>query len=178
MGKLTADWGQESNPPLLQPLGKVFRAVREMCDGCRICEMVCSLRFTGTVNPYHARIRVIRTENSGNYPIICRHCKNPPCELACPVPEAMILDERTGIVTINDSECIRCLACVDACPFGAIQVGAGKEVLKCDLCGGDPVCVQHCPSREPPPRFTWPRQSCLQKVEPHQLVMAKKSRLP
>ena len=38
----------------------VFRAESELCDGCRMCELVCSLSKTGTVNPHLACIRVVR----------------------------------------------------------------------------------------------------------------------
>lgn len=149
---------------------KVFRAIPEFCDGCRICEMVCSLKHTGSINPYRARIKVVSSKENGRYPVICRHCKNPPCWSACPIPGAMTLDERTGVVVINDSKCIRCLACVDACPFGAIQVGPDREILKCDLCGGEPLCVKYCPAR-----FTWSNQSCLQYVEYHKVAKPRSS---
>jgi len=78
------------------------------------------------------------------------------------------MDEKTGAVIIDEKKCIGCLVCVQACPFGAILVGPGGEVLKCDLCGGDPKCVLHCPPR---PAFQfrqvpYPRMSCLQYVDP------------
>ena len=35
-----------------------------------------------------------------------------------------------------------------ACPFGAILVDPKTgDVVKCDLCGGDPTCVKVCPTR-------------------------------
>mgnify|MGYP003332077943 CR=1 FL=1 len=50
-----------------------------------------------------------------------------------------------GVVVVEPEHCIGCLACVDACPFGAIYVGPEHSVQKCDLCGGDPLCVKYCP---------------------------------
>ncbi len=124
---------------------KVFRAIPELCTGCWQCQLVCSLTKTGTINPSRARIRVSRSEKDGSCaPIVCRHCKAPLCQLACPAPEAMYLDEDTGAVVINDAKCIGCLACMEACPFDAIWIGPDKEVLKCDLCGGDPMCAKVC----------------------------------
>ena len=149
---------------------KVFMAIPELCTGCDLCGLVCSLAKTDTINPSQARIKVIRPSETGLYvPVFCRHCKAPPCRDACPVTDAMHIDEKTGAVVINEAECIGCLACVQACPFGAILIGPGGEVLKCDLCGGDPQCVKHCPPR---PEFQfrqvpYPRISCLQYVEPH-----------
>jgi Fe-S-cluster-containing hydrogenase component 2 len=32
-----------------------------------------------------------------------------------------------------------------ACPFGGVFMEPSSgEILKCDLCGGDPECVKHC----------------------------------
>jgi Fe-S-cluster-containing hydrogenase component 2 len=37
--------------------------------------------------------------------------------------------------------------CIRACPFGAmIQEPGGGDVVKCDLCRGNPECVAACPS--------------------------------
>jgi carbon-monoxide dehydrogenase iron sulfur subunit len=152
---------------------KVFRAISELCTGCQICELVCSLTKTGTINPYLARIKVTRSSENGACTVVmCRHCKNPPCRDACPVPQAMYLDERTGAVVINEESCIGCFACADACPFGAIQIGPNKEVLKCDLCGGEPICVKYCPTRPEQqfPHMPYPRTSCLEYVEPHRVT--------
>jgi Fe-S-cluster-containing hydrogenase component 2 len=147
---------------------KVFRSVAELCNGCRMCEIVCSLNKTGTINRYRARIRVVASQDGVRSPLICRHCKNPPCLAVCPVPGAMHPDTSTGAVSVYEPECIGCLACVDACPFGAIQVGPDKDILKCDLCGGDPVCVKYCPPRPEHslPHLPWAKQSCLQYIEP------------
>ncbi len=150
---------------------KVFRAQSELCDGCRMCELVCSLSKTGTINPHLARIRVVRwgegVKENAHGPIICRHCKVARCEAVCPIPGAILRNEQTGALVIDEFKCNRCLACVEACPFGAIWVGPHNEVLKCDLCDGDPICVKYCPYR---PEYSmaalpFPRQSCLQFVE-------------
>lgn len=143
---------------------KVFRAIKSRCSGCLMCELACSLNKTGIINPALARLKVIVSEKDfTNSPVICHHCKNAPCQAACPIPEAMLYNPDTGVWAINERYCIGCLACVDACPFGAIRVGPNREILKCDLCGGNPVCVKYCPPRPLPP----PEQSCLQYVEPH-----------
>jgi Fe-S-cluster-containing hydrogenase component 2 len=148
---------------------KILRAQREICSGCEMCLLACSLAKTGTINPFLARIRLNRTEEGRANPIICRHCKNAPCLKACPIPGAMEMDIQTGVVLINEEKCISCLDCVDACPFGAIWVGPNREMLKCDLCGGSPTCVKYCPPRPDNslPHLPWPEQSCLQYIEGH-----------
>lgn len=152
---------------------KIFRAIPDICTGCRMCELMCSLEKTGTINPYRARIRVQRSnENGACKPVICRHCKTPLCQEACPVPGAMCRDENTRAVVLNEEKCIGCRACVEACPFKAIQVGPEGEVLKCDLCGGDPVCVKYCPRRPAQqfPGLPYPETSALEYVESHMVT--------
>jgi Fe-S-cluster-containing hydrogenase component 2 len=142
-------------------------AAQELCTGCAICEMVCSLGHTGAVNPAEARLRVVETEDERRHPIICRHCSKPRCKEACPIPGAMAIDAGTGAVVVVSDKCDRCRACVEACPFTAIFVGPNGDILKCDLCGGDPLCVKHC---YPRPGGQFPHlpstdQSCL-RYEP------------
>jgi Fe-S-cluster-containing hydrogenase component 2 len=144
---------------------RIFRSMPRLCTGCRICELVCSLSKTGRLNIYQARLKVVPGKALGSsYPVICRHCSPAPCYQACPVPEAMAVDTATGAVVLDPEHCIRCLACVEACPFGAIPVGPEGEMLKCDLCGGDPLCVRYCPPRPESslPQLPLREQSCLQ----------------
>jgi len=158
--------------------GRIFRANRELCTGCRICELVCSMRQAGVLSPYRAAIRVSHNEADGTFtPEICRHCRKPLCKEACPVPEAMRFHEvLTGVVVVEPAHCIGCLACVDACPFGAIYVGPGPVVQKCDLCDGDPLCVKYCPDRPEnySPRQPFPRAKTLEYVPPHQATRLKR----
>ncbi len=157
---------------------KIFRANRELCTGCRICELVCSMRQTGVLSPYRASIRVSHDEENGTFaPAICRHCRKPLCKEACPVPQAMRFHEVvTGVVVVDPKLCIGCLACVDACPFGAIQVGPEQSVQKCDLCDGDPLCVKYCPDRPEnfSPRQPFPRAKALEYVPAHQATRLKR----
>ena len=39
------------------------------------------------------------------------------------------------------------MECVPGCPFDVVFVAPSGELLKCDLCGGDPVCVKACSTR-------------------------------
>lgn len=147
---------------------KTLKADAQFCDNCRMCELVCSLTKAGVVNPFLARLKVGRSQKDGApRPIICRHCTVAQCQLACPVPGAMYVDESTGALVIDDATCTRCMDCVLACPFEAIWVGPNGEILKCDLCQGDPVCVANCPSRPERRRPDRPygRQSCLKYVQ-------------
>jgi Fe-S-cluster-containing dehydrogenase component len=126
---------------------KKLSVVPNLCIGCMECELMCSLKHNGVFNPAVARIRVEYDAESNSYdPLICRHCEEPACLEACPA-EAMLLDEQTGAVVIDEQLCTLCLECVDACPYDAIRVAPDGTVLKCDLCGGTPTCVRFCSKR-------------------------------
>ncbi len=152
---------------------KVLRAIPSLCTGCKLCELVCSLAKTGTINPHLARLKVVCSTEDGSCSIaLCRHCEPPLCKDACSIPSAMYQNEVTGAVAIDDTNCNQCGECADACPFGAIQIGPHREVLKCDLCGGDPVCAKYCPPRPQDqfPHTPYPRTSCLEYVEPSKIT--------
>ena len=155
---------------------RVLRAIPELCTGCWTCELVCSLEKTGRANPAYARLKIHRSSEDGAcIPIICRHCKVPLCQKACPVPEAMYRDERTGAIVIDQEICNGCLSCADACPFDAIFIGPKGEVLKCDLCGGAPTCVKYCPPRPEQqfPHLPYPEVSALEYAEPRRVTREK-----
>jgi Fe-S-cluster-containing dehydrogenase component len=47
---------------------------------------------------------------------------------------------------VNEAKCDGCGWCVPACPYGGIAVHPDKNsVLVCDLCDGEPKCVEFCP---------------------------------
>lgn len=115
------------------------------CTGCRLCEMVCSLRGTGAYSPRMARIRI---EGAGTGPFydvrLCDQCEEALCIDACPV-EALARDATTQAVVLDQEACTACGACADACPTASIFVSPdGEQYLKCDLCDGNPECVAIC----------------------------------
>jgi carbon-monoxide dehydrogenase iron sulfur subunit len=129
---------------------------RDICSGCRACEVACVAHHEGRFGTAAARIHVVKVEPLGiDQPHVCRQCGAgqgtalAPCMDACPVG-ALSKDEHTGAVLVDtdpasSSACIGCAACVDACPFGmvALHPETGVAIL-CDLCGGDPACVKRC----------------------------------
>lgn len=134
----------------------------DKCSGCRTCEMVCSLTHSGECNPLKSRIRVTRMKLKGvMIPVFCRQCVNPPCAENCPVG-AIYRDENTGLVIIDYDACIGCKICVEYCPFGAITLDPETEqVIKCDLCGGDPQCVKYCIEEA----LIYPRSDNVEKLK-------------
>lgn len=125
----------------------------KLCTGCRACEEFCSINQEGVINPALARIHVIKDYSNNIFlPILCLPCNDKPCISACPESDAIVVDEITGSVVIQEQYCTGCSRCIHACEIGAIQFlrqqGRGKNgkavVIKCNQCKGEPWCVKVC----------------------------------
>ena len=115
------------------------------CTGCRLCEIVCSVKKEGVSNPELARIQICELERGGQYlPLVCHHCEDPLCATVCPV-NGIDRDAVLDRVAADGERCVACRACIAACPHGGLHFdSATRRILRCDLCGGDPVCVRVC----------------------------------
>jgi len=135
------------------------------CAGCQTCMLTCSLVHYGRENTTLSRIQI--TQNPfANFPedIVqaqCRQCPYPSCVDACPTG-AMHADPATGVRMVDESKCIGCERCVNACPFTPSRVqwnAEDKHAQKCDLCketpywntdggaDGKQACVELCPMK-------------------------------
>ena len=119
-----------------------------LCRECQACTLACSLYHDGECNLSLARLQVIKDMARYEFQIlICRHCESPDCLAACP-SEAIVLNAQ-GVAVILDDACLRCGACVTACPYGVLFYNEARDrYLKCDLCAGrdgGPLCVAICP---------------------------------
>ena len=126
------------------------------CLDCHLCEYNCAFANSGMKDmvkalkdkPVFARIRVEEKDNI-TYAVSCRHCKDPICVKSC-ISGALSKDE-SGAVVIDHDRCVGCLTCILVCPYGAVSVGEGGVVQKCELClknsCGEPACVKGCPNR-------------------------------
>jgi len=123
----------------------------DICGLCGLCETVCSLTKDGVAAPELARIQVVNTFTEFDVePKPCLQCVDPDCLRACPVA-ALYADKKSGTNArvINESVCIGCLKCIEACPYDPPRVRFDTKeqvAVKCDLCAGDPQCVKYCPS--------------------------------
>lgn len=124
---------------------KILVTNHEKCTGCRLCEMVCSVMHTGVNNPTRSRIHVIKWPMEGfELPMLCQQCEEAPCITICP-KDALSRDPLLGRVALSYDLCIGCRMCVIACPFGGMGIDTvSRQVIKCDLCDGDPTCVRFC----------------------------------
>jgi anaerobic carbon-monoxide dehydrogenase iron sulfur subunit len=124
---------------------KVLMSNPRKCTGCGLCRIACSMRKDGVCNTERSRVRVIELDDSGRYlPLACQHCEDAPCAAACP-REAISLDREQVRTVVDYNLCVGCGMCVHACPFGSMGFDPDRgRPFKCDLCGGDPLCVQFC----------------------------------
>ena len=126
---------------------KVLLVDANKCNGCKMCEVVCSLEHIGSCNPACSRIKILKNEERGvDLPVVCMHCTEPACVEVCPTG-AMVSNKDLGGITVKEDTCLGCKLCLMVCPIGAITINPIESrgpILKCDLCGGDPQCVKFC----------------------------------
>ncbi len=68
----------------------------------------------------YIRVVTIRNNTTGyskKLPVMCQHCKNPPCVDVCPTGASMKRED--GIVLVDRHRCIGCRYCMMACPYKA-----------------------------------------------------------
>ena len=130
----------------------------EYCVGCRACEIACKQENNMTVGIKWINVVKVGPRMVGDrlrmdfVPIRCRHCAKAPCIAAC--PEKAITKRSDGIVLVSHESCTGCMACAEACAFGAIQLNPETQAAEmCTLCvqrvdaGLEPACVRACPSQ-------------------------------
>lgn len=127
-------------------MSKVLIIDYEKCIGCMICEMVCSAKHEGVINPCQSRIKIVKWEMEGEgVPMVCVQCESAPCQTICPVKAISRDESLSRRIVVDYDVCIGCRMCVAVCPFGVMSFdGIGKKVITCDLCDGDPLCIKFC----------------------------------
>ena len=136
----------------------------DRCGSCKACVMVCrdkndtllGLKNRNVIDfgggRWVEKDGLVQPENVFVYSISisCNHCESPACVANCPTG-AMIKRDEDGIVYVDESVCIGCGTCANACPYGAPKVSEERGVTsKCNFCmdyldeGGRPACVDAC----------------------------------
>lgn len=136
----------------------------DRCGSCKACVMACrdkndtllGLKNRNVIDfgggRWVEKDGLVQPENVFVYSlsISCNHCESPACVANCPTG-AMTKRDEDGIVYVDESMCIGCGTCANACPYGAPKVNAERGVTsKCNFCmdyldeGGRPACVDAC----------------------------------
>jgi benzoyl-CoA reductase subunit BamC len=125
-----------------EPKKKIVKTIKvnvDKCNGCRICEMMCSAFHAepkySSNNPARARIRVIRDPLSDKF--------IPVFAGAYTIAECAIRDK----YTIGGKEYDQCAFCRASCPSREdFKEPDSGLPLKCDRCEGEeePLCVKWC----------------------------------
>jgi len=91
-------------------------------------------------NPARSRIQVLGLGGGKFHLVACdQECRK--CVAECPT-QAITVNSQ-GVVMINKSLCVGCLACVAVCPIEAMRFFPGESTpFKCIACG---ACVKTCP---------------------------------
>jgi len=119
------------------------------CTGCKVCELICSFHHYKFFSTSFSRIHVFNDiffgHNKANY---CLQCTTPQCCIICPI-KAISIDKKTGVKIIDIEKCDACGKCADVCPFNkegfVLRISPNNQnYIKCDLCNGDPQCVEWC----------------------------------
>jgi len=124
------------------------------CVGCQSCTVSCMVEndvpkgsFRTVVSDYE----LVRHGNPRRQPLprLCNHCEHPSCLTVCPTQATF--QRNDGIVVIDNTVCIGCGACVQACPYDARFINPETNTAdKCTFCahrvdeGLLPACVETC----------------------------------
>jgi Fe-S-cluster-containing dehydrogenase component/formate-dependent nitrite reductase membrane component NrfD len=125
------------------------------CIGCHACSVACKAENRVSLGVHRTWVKYVE---KGRFPDTrrffqvtrCNHCANPPCVAICPV-KAMY-QRQDGIVDFDQTRCIGCKGCLQACPYDAIYIDpVSNTAAKCTYCahrvelGIEPACVTVCP---------------------------------
>ncbi len=153
----TKGWGIENLP---FPEGPSYIQTRwDLCIGCELCMIACSMYHYRVINRELSRIRIYRylLPLPKSVQNVCCQCseKERECEKACPLdPPAIHYDDRLFHIKVDTDRCLghKCSKCQKACPAEVPRFYPPEHdyPLVCDLCVRDgnrrPQCVEVCPT--------------------------------
>lgn len=148
-------------------MAKAFVVNHDKCNGCRNCQIACKDEHVDNDWMPYAKPQPdtgqfwLRVDESvrGSVPKVkvsyivklCQHCESPACASVC---TDNAFDRRDdGLLLLNPEKCSGCMACVKACPYGAVyaneELGIAQKCTGCAHLLDDgwtiPRCVDACP---------------------------------
>ena len=128
-----------------------------LCIGCNSCQDACKKEFGlagGEEKKLSATAYTALEEHDGIYVRrMCQHCNEPTCVSVCPV--GAFTKTAEGPVLYDESKCIGCRYCIQACPFQVPRYewsSSYPRVQKCRFCydrirqGLPTACAEACPT--------------------------------
>ncbi|WP_420626435.1 4Fe-4S dicluster domain-containing protein [Candidatus Poriferisodalis sp.] len=127
------------------------------CIGCHACTVACKSEHDVPLGVNRTWVNYVET---GEFPhtqrhfavMRCNHCDDAPCISICPT--GALFRASNGVVDFDDSRCIGCKGCMNACPYDALYISPDTGTAhKCNFCqhrlevGLEPSCVSVCPTR-------------------------------
>ncbi|MGE4618873.1 MAG: 4Fe-4S dicluster domain-containing protein [Planctomycetota bacterium] len=126
------------------------------CIGCHACTVACKTEHSDPVGVNKTWVQYLekgvhpRAERAFHV-LRCNHCTDAPCVDMCPTASLTIRED--AIVDFDPSRCIGCKACMQACPYDAIDIHPETgTATKCNYCahrvdvGREPACAVVCPA--------------------------------
>jgi Fe-S-cluster-containing dehydrogenase component/formate-dependent nitrite reductase membrane component NrfD len=130
---------------------------QDRCIGCHACTVACKDEHQVPVGVFRTWVKYIE---KGSFPNVsrhfgvmrCNHCEQAPCIEICPT--SALFKRDNGIVDFDNSRCIGCKSCMQACPYDALYIDpATSTAAKCNFCAHrveanlEPACVVVCPTQ-------------------------------
>jgi Fe-S-cluster-containing dehydrogenase component/formate-dependent nitrite reductase membrane component NrfD len=127
------------------------------CIGCHACTVACKEENDVPVGVFRTWVKYIE---KGEFPnpsrhfgvMRCNHCEAAPCVEICPTQA--LFHRPDGIVDFDNSRCIGCKSCMQACPYDALYLDPRTHTAaKCNFCAHriernlEPACVIVCPTQ-------------------------------
>lgn len=124
------------------------------CIGCQACTVACSMENQVPLGQFRTIVSAYEVDVAGaarrvTLPRLCNHCENPPCVEVCPTQATY--QRKDGIVVVDNTMCVGCGYCVQACPYDARFINAETHTVdKCTFCvhrvdaGLLTACVETC----------------------------------
>lgn len=129
------------------------------CVGCGECARACAAANGLPEEEAHelsaTHYTVVQAYNNDQTYVrrLCMHCNEPTCVSACLV--GAFTKSETGAVLYDESKCIGCRYCMQACPFEVPRyewTSLSPRIQKCKMChervaaGGATACAEACPA--------------------------------
>jgi Fe-S-cluster-containing dehydrogenase component/formate-dependent nitrite reductase membrane component NrfD len=130
---------------------------QDRCIGCHACTVACKEEHSVPVGVFRTWVKYVE---KGEFPhtarhfgvMRCNHCDDSPCTEICPT--SALYRRADGIVDFDNTRCIGCKACMQACPYDALYIDPNHNTAaKCNFCAHrvevnlEPACVIVCPTQ-------------------------------